>query len=43
MKDATLPENVELLRSRVIVEKDRVFSVSNSKLFRHLSRIQCLM
>lgn len=43
MKDTTLPENVELLRTRVMVEKDRVFSVSNSKLFRHLPRIQGLM
>ncbi|KAK4516724.1 Transmembrane protein 97 [Mucor velutinosus] len=30
MKDAALPENVELLRTRVIVEKDRVYSVSGS-------------
>ncbi|KAG2204257.1 hypothetical protein INT46_011574 [Mucor plumbeus] len=30
MKDTTLPENVELLRTRVMVEKDRVFSVSGS-------------
>lgn len=29
MKDATLPENVELLRTRVVVEKDRVYSVSS--------------
>lgn len=28
MKDTTLPENVELLRTRVVIEKDRVFSVS---------------
>lgn len=28
MKDAQLPENVELLRSRIVIEKDRVFSVS---------------
>lgn len=28
MKDAQLPENVELLRTRVVIEKDRVFSVS---------------
>ncbi|KAI9477743.1 MAG: DNA-directed RNA polymerase [Benjaminiella poitrasii] len=30
MKDSTLPDNVELLRTRVVVEKDRVFSVSGS-------------
>ncbi|KAI7907445.1 DNA-directed RNA polymerase [Cokeromyces recurvatus] len=30
MKDSTLPENVELLRTRVVIEKDRVFSVSGS-------------
>ncbi|KAI8382379.1 DNA-directed RNA polymerase [Blakeslea trispora] len=30
MKDSTLPENVELLRTRVVVEKDRVFSASGS-------------
>ncbi|GAA5806487.1 hypothetical protein HPULCUR_012021 [Helicostylum pulchrum] len=30
MKDAQLPENVELLRTRVVIEKDRVFSVSGS-------------
>lgn len=28
MKDSQLPENVELLRTRVVIEKDRVFSVS---------------
>jgi DNA-directed RNA polymerase I and III subunit RPAC1 len=27
MKDSQLPENVELLRTRVVIEKDRVFSV----------------
>lgn len=31
MKDATLPENVELLRTRVVVEKDRVYSVSSGR------------
>lgn len=28
MTDSSLPENVELLRTRVIIEKDRVYSVS---------------
>lgn len=27
MTDSKLPENVELLRTRVVVERDRVFSV----------------
>ncbi|CAO3620351.1 unnamed protein product [Mucor hiemalis] len=30
MKDSQLPENVELLRTRVVIEKDRVFSASGS-------------
>lgn len=29
MPGAELPENVELLRTRVVLERDRVFSVSN--------------
>lgn len=29
MTDSSLPENVELLRTRVIIEKDRVYSVSS--------------
>ncbi|KAI8994663.1 DNA-directed RNA polymerase [Pilobolus umbonatus] len=29
-KDSKLPENVDLLRTRVVIEKDRVFSVSGS-------------
>ena len=28
MKDTGLPENVELLRTRVVIDKDRVYSVS---------------
>ncbi|CEG78920.1 Putative DNA-directed RNA polymerase I and III subunit RPAC1 [Rhizopus microsporus] len=30
MTDSSLPENVELLRTRVIIEKDRVYSASGS-------------
>lgn len=33
MKDAQLPENVELLRTRVVIEKDRVFSVGLNIIF----------
>lgn len=33
MKDSTLPENVELLRTRVLVEKDRVYSVRTLNAF----------